>query len=264
MTHGKGTGEAKPVGTRLRVLTLNVLNVVDRWPERRPLLSAGFAAVGPDIAALQEVAFPIDQDRLIAGTDYEVRRAAAWTVDLGNSLLVRRRLALRMMPLLESDRLGLGHRRSALRARLEVGGRRVRLFATHLHHVPADEPIRDDQVAQLVDWVTRSPEADVTIVMGDFNAEPDEAAALRMLDAGFRSGYAEAAGANPSITFPSGLQAPDRREYVGWPEGCIDYVWIQGEVAATSAILAFNAAAPDDPTLLPSDHFGVVVDLALG
>lgn len=252
--------------TPLRVLTLNVLNIADRWPERLPLLRDGFAAIGADIAAFQEVWLPIEQDRMICGEEhklYDIRRAHAASPDLGNSLLVRRPFDAGLAPTGPADRLDLGHGRSALRLGLDVGGTRVRILVTHLHHVPADEEIRDAQVVRLLDWVDGSPPAEVTIVTGDFNAEPDEAAALRMTDAGYRSGYAEATGRHPSRTFPSGLQAPNREGYIGWPEGCIDYVWIKGDVRAMTASLGFVAPAPDDPTLYPSDHFGVAVDLVL-
>ena len=50
---------------RLHVATLNILNLADRWPERLPLILADMAALQPDLLALQEVVYVMQQDRLI-------------------------------------------------------------------------------------------------------------------------------------------------------------------------------------------------------
>ena len=55
--------------TRLRVATLNILNLADRWEERLPLLLADTAALRPDLLGLQEVVYPMQQDRLLAAGD---------------------------------------------------------------------------------------------------------------------------------------------------------------------------------------------------
>src|SRR5918996_5047597 len=49
----------------LHVATLNISNLADRWDERLPLLLADMAALQPDILGLQEVVYPLQQDRLI-------------------------------------------------------------------------------------------------------------------------------------------------------------------------------------------------------
>ena len=65
--------------------------------------------------------------------------------------------------------------------------------------------------------------------MGDFNAEPDEPTYARMRDAGFRSAHLEANGAEPAVTWPSGLQAPGID--TDGPPGCLDYIWVRGAIA---------------------------------
>ena len=52
---GKGSVSSATVPPTLRVLTLNILNLADRWPERLPFLLPDFAAIQPDIAGIQEV-----------------------------------------------------------------------------------------------------------------------------------------------------------------------------------------------------------------
>jgi endonuclease/exonuclease/phosphatase family metal-dependent hydrolase len=246
----------------LRVATLNIRNLADRWDERLPLLLADMAALEPDVLGMQEVVYPLQQDRLIGAAGegrYESFRAWAGRPEYGNAMLVRQPLAGLASGV---ERLDLGLNRSALRLILDVGGASVLVAVTHLHHVPADEAARDDQARQLLDWLADGPATDARIVVGDFNAEPAEPAVARILAAGHRSAYAEANGANPDVTWPSGLQAPGM-DTDGEP-GCLDYIWIRGAARVTSAGLAFDRPAVGDPTLYPSDHVGIVAELAIG
>jgi endonuclease/exonuclease/phosphatase family metal-dependent hydrolase len=247
---------------RLTVATLNIRNLADRWDERLALLLADMSAIQPDILGLQEVVFPMQQDRLIGAAGercYMSFRGAADRPEYGNALLVADELAATVTGV---ERLDLGLGRSALRLLITLdGGTSVLVAVTHLHHVPADEAERDDQARRLLEWLAVGPEADASVVVGDFNAEPEEPAANRMRAAGFRSAYAEANGGDPDVTWPSGLQAP-AMDTDGDP-GCLDYVWIRGTVRAAAARLAFDRPAVGDPTLYPSDHIGIVSGLEI-
>jgi endonuclease/exonuclease/phosphatase family metal-dependent hydrolase len=222
------------------------------------------AALQPDVLGLQEVIYPMQQDRLIAAageTRYAIHRGWSARPEYGNSLLVREGLGV----VDADDRLGLGHDRAANRVRVVLaGGSSVTLAVTHLHHPSASEaePIRDAQTEAIVDWLDTAPTADGQVVVGDFNAEPTEPAYARMLAAGFRSAFRDVNGAEPDVTWPSGLQAP-AMDTDGAP-GCIDYVWIRGAVAVASSRLVFDRPAPDDPTLYPSDHLGIAAWLRIG
>ena len=137
------------------------------------------------------------------------------------------------------------------------------MFAvTHLHHPPDAHADRVTQVEALLPWLDASPTHDAMIVVGDFNADPREPAYECMLDAGFRSAYAEANGAEPGVTWPSGLQA-EAMDTDGDPE-CLDYIWLRGAVTAETARLAFDRPAPGDPTLYPSDHLGIAATVRIG
>ena len=163
----------------------------------------------------------------------------------------------------DEERLDLGATRSALRVVLALpGGTRLVMAVTHLHHMPEDEAVRDQQAAALVAWLDEAPAHDALVVVGDFNAEPDEPAYSRMREAGFTSAYAQANGAEPAVTWPSGLQAP-AMDTDGDP-GCLDYVWLRGAARAERARLAWDRPAVGDPTLYPSDHVGVVAEVVIG
>lgn len=239
---------------RLHLATFNILNLADRWPERLPLILADMAALQPDLLGLQEVVYVMQQDRVIGAAGegrYAAVRGWAGRPEYGNSLLVREPLIGR-----DIERVDLGLQRSGHRTVVDLpAGSNVVVAVTHLHHaVPADAE-RDQQAATLLAWLADGPQAHATIVMGDFNADPAEPAYARMLAAGFRSAYAEANGSEPAITWPSGLQAP-AMDTDGEPS-CLDYIWLRGAARATDARLVFDRPAPDDPTLYPSDHFGV-------
>ena len=98
--------------------------------------------------------------------------------------------------------------------------------------------------------------------MGDFNADPAEPTYARMRAAGFVSAYAEANGAEPAVTWPSGLQAP-AMDTDGDPD-CLDYIWLRGAVRVVDARLAFDRPDPRDPTVYPSDHLGISAHLEIG
>ena len=77
---------------RLLIATLNILNLADRWAERLPLLLADMAALQPDLIGLQEVVYPMQQDRLLGAAGegrYEAVRGWAGRPEYGNSLLVK-------------------------------------------------------------------------------------------------------------------------------------------------------------------------------
>jgi len=247
---------------QLDVATLNLRNIADRWPERLPLLLADMAALQPDLLGVQECVFAVEQDRLLgaAGTGrYGIHRGWAGRPEYGNSVLVRQPLAAADEP----ERLELGRNRSALRVVVAgAGADPVAMVVTHLHHVPADEAAREEQARTLVAWLAERPAPGGTIVVGDFNAEPVEATYRVMVDAGFRSAHAEVNGAEPAVTWPSGIQAPGM-DTDGDP-GCLDYIWLSDPLRATACRLAFDRPAVGDPTLYPSDHLGLVARIQAG
>jgi endonuclease/exonuclease/phosphatase family metal-dependent hydrolase len=257
------------VSTRLHVATLNLRNIADRWDERLPLLLADMAALQPDLLGFQECVFAAQQDRILGAAGvahYRSIRGWAGRPEYGNALLVQQPLTPGGV-----ERLELGRNRSAVRALIALdGGATVTAVVTHLHHVPADEGVRDEQAAALLAWLGGADRADgadtadtdATIVVGDFNAEPDEPTYRRMTAAGFRSAHLEANGAEPAVTWPSGIQAPGM-DTDGDP-GCLDYIWVRGPVAVESCRVVFDRPAVDDPTLFPSDHLGLSARLVIG
>lgn len=249
-------------GLRLRAATWNIRNVADRWAERKPLLTAAFRELAPDLCGLQEVALTGErQDDLLAGVlGGHVRTLAAESPrfpGFGTAIIVARG------EVLAHEVLDLGQGRTAQRALVALPGGLTLWFATtHLHHRPGEDGVRQAQAERLAAWMDDAPRADAEVVAGDFNARPGEPACRVMERAGFRSAHREANGAEPGRTWPSGIVAPGM-DTEGEP-GCLDYLWLRGSVAVERAWLARTAPAAGDPGLYPSDHFAVAADLRLG
>jgi endonuclease/exonuclease/phosphatase family metal-dependent hydrolase len=255
--------------TDLTVATLNLRNLADRWWERAPLVFADFAALQPDVIGLQEVVYPLQQDRLIGAAgdgQYAAFRGFAGRPEYGNAVLVRSPLSTGKV-----ERLDLGANRSALRVPIQPShgaepGAELdaawTFVVTHLHHSVPDEELRARQASDLVDWLSNLPPPQPLVVVGDFNAQPSEPAYRAMTEAGFRSAHVIANGSEPATTWPSGLQAP-AIDTDGEP-GCMDYIWIRGAIEVDSCRLAFDRPSVDDPTLYPSDHLGLTAQLRIG
>ena len=217
---------------RLLVATLNIRNLADRWDERLPLLLADMAALQPDLIGLNEVVYPLQQDRLLGAAGegrYEAVRGWAGRPEYGNSLLVRRPCRPRMST---GSTSGPRDPRTACSVALP-GGARLVFAVTHLHHVPRGRgaPGRPGRPAPRL--ARRPRPHDALIVAGDFNAEP-ERARLRAHDrGGLRVAYARANGEEPAVTWPSGLSRPGM-DTDGEP-GCLDYLWLRGAARARCA-----------------------------
>lgn len=121
---------------------------------------------------------------------------------------------------------------------IDVRGRSVRIFNTHLDYRP-DPRVRAQQVAEMIRHigVVREP----TLVFGDFNAAP-EAPELQPLFTLLRDSWPSTAG--PGFTYPA--NAPAKR---------IDYVLVSPDFQVRSISVVATQA---------SDHRPVVADLLLG
>jgi endonuclease/exonuclease/phosphatase family metal-dependent hydrolase len=145
-------------------------------------------------------------------------------------------------------RTGNNEQRGLTRAVINVRGVPLQFYNTHLHTTATDRLMQTAVIAEVVD----AAPSGVKILMGDFNARPT-ATEMIPIFARFVDGWT--AGV-PTAENPDGNTSPSR--LTGGPTSRIDYVFVSSEVTPGSAYVPIDAE-----TRLASDHYPVVVDLAL-
>jgi endonuclease/exonuclease/phosphatase family metal-dependent hydrolase len=247
----------------MRILTFNLRHDADRWNDRFPLVVKMLRDEKPDIIAFQEVALEIQQAGIICeeinhhtnGPEYELFVEPKWGIKPREGIALLSRL-----PVKEAQRLNLPiGRRVAQRISLSVGEMIVDIYNTHLHHLPPlNETIRLRQAKSLLRWIhVQTQRNHPAILMGDFNATPDSST-ITLVKSYFLSGYQQFNQTEPVSTFPTPLVK------VNFPKTVIDYIFLQpGLFTIQDARLTGTTAHTDDPTLYPSDHYGIVMDISI-
>ncbi|MFD4660762.1 poly(A) polymerase [Kitasatospora sp. NPDC058444] len=254
------------VATGLRVVTWNTL--WDRYDadriataRRRPLLLAALEAADTDVIALQEVE-PALVALLLAAP--WVRAGYTLGADpLGPDVDDHGLLLLSRLPVLAAGRHALGPHKAvtALSVRTN-GGTPLTVAAVHLSsdHSPDGAARRQAELARLAEGLA-GVEGEL-LLLGDFNdgrsGPSGPAAAL-----GLRDAWTQVHGpSDDTPTFdPTANPLAAVSSLTGRP-GRLDRVLHRGDgTRATAAVLLGDR--PDEDGLLPSDHYGVAVDLLL-
>lgn len=253
---------------QISVATLNLHNRRDRWLERRNLIVAELVDTQPDLVSLQEINRPIGQGRWLrnqinsrlsgkSGHPYRLIQKRKQHVIHGYFEGIG---VLSKLPILSHDALSLGFGgRVALRVNVELSSRESLDFvATHLHHVAEEPEARVDQVMRLIGWLGERNPVPLQVIAGDFNEIPT-GPAIQQMRQRYRSAFCEVHGYDPIATYPTVLVS--RQD--GWA-GCLDYVFVSRAVdQVLSARLFCNRSSPQDPTLYPSDHVGLISSLGI-
>ena len=153
----------------------------------------------------------------------------------GNAILSRYPITSAVNVSLPSE--GLPLERSFIAAILQVGGLNFQVIAVHLHHVEGDSDIRVGQVSALLDFYNHSSR---TVIMGDFNAEPNDPEIKLLRAAGLRD-VLLSIEPPPAYTFRS----DDLFQR-------IDYIWVSPDLAWSGVHLITGTA---------SDHQGIIADI---
>jgi len=276
---------------RITVATLNVWNKSGPWPARKELVRDEIARLSPDLLGLQEIIrlpppgsgekLGPDADQTAEindGFGYHTAFAAAAEygagLQFGNALLSR-------WPIIDHSAIPLpgaesGETRVLLYCVVASPYGKIPVFVTHLNWKLHHGTVRAQQVSyiakRIFELVPTHADSFPPILMGDFNAEPDAdeirflvgQAALDDKTVYFADAWSYA-GDGPGYTF-------DRKNRFAAlahePPRRIDYIfvrgpdrWFRGE--PLDAKLAFaTPVAGESGVVWPSDHFGVVTELA--
>jgi len=236
---------ARP-GPPLRVMSYNLHfgYDVEGWSDLEATARA-IEAGGADVVGLQEVSrgwYLNGSTDMLAWLQRRLRMpyarfAGATDAIWGNAVLSRYPIA--GSGSVRLPREGVPLARNYLWADLDLGGGRLRLVVTHLHHVegPDGARVRLAQIPRLLEGVAGRP---ATVLLGDFNAEPGSPEITLLREAGLTDAFqAAGGGADDELTYSS--DRPERR---------IDYLWLSGDLRASD----FDAT-----TATASDHRGVMV-----
>ncbi len=251
---------------QLTVATINLRNRSDRWRQRRHLLVAQLLDVLPNLVSLQEISFPIGQGRWIRNqinARLPEGKRPYRLIQIRKQHPVNGYLegigVLSNLPILYSDSLNLGYGgRVALRVNVELNNRQPLDFvATHLHHISTDKQARQEQALRLSGWLADNRAIPAQVVAGDFNELPN-GPAIQTMKQRFRSAYQLRHGFEPLATFPTALLP-----LADW-SGCLDYIFVSSGIRKVPQVKIFcDVPAPDDDTLYPSDHVGLLATLEL-
>lgn len=242
----------------IKVITLNLRYTANRWQERFPMIIDLLHAEQPDFIGLQEVSLKVQQAHLIQGALNYLNTNHPYKLRVANDTFEPAILAnaiLSRYPIINHERLCLPHNfRIAQRIVVHINGTVLNIANTHLHHKPYNnESIRLPQMKAVVDWLNQQTSERI-ILIGDFNARP-ESETVDYARQSFQSAYHTIHGHEPKKTFPTPLIDKDFKPRT------IDYVFFNNNfLKVTHAKLVGNQPHPDDPTLYPSDHFGVCAE----
>ena len=272
------------VTDHIRVATWNLWWRFGDPDARRPAITSELARLSPDLIGLQEVWHDAQSslaDELGAELGYQVFFAPAvgpeeWDAGLdgphwgvGNAILARWAIEDRQVLRLPSG-LAPAEDRLAMSGLVDTGHGTLRFSTTHLNSSWGHSDVRAEQLAAVMGWREGLGSSQLPLVLtGDFNAGPgsDEVRRLNGESAPYPGApevfdaWRYVRGTEPGYTW-------DRSNpHVAGPEPSyrIDYVFTgrhrdDGRGRPVAARL-FGADPIDG--VVPSDHYGVVVDLAV-
>ena len=238
----------------LKLATFNIWHNQGDWAARQPLLIEALRAADADVIALQEVLEDANvglpnQARTLAEAlgGYEMHFVSTDPEGgprrYGNAILSR-------LPVLAHDSKKLeplDDYRTALRIRVEVGGKVIDIVDTHLAWQEDAQAVRARQIGDLLGWLPH--DGTPLIVMGDFNAVQEDAGLNVLTSDRFFSALPR--GAVPTTLNPA----------KGHPNRVIDHIFVEAAHFAPGSWSLLG----DRPTNgeYPSDHFGVAATLTL-
>lgn len=263
---------ALPEPVELAVLSYNLRHNVDFYDERMELMADGIAALAPDVIGLQEIEIAVEQGQILAEMieernpklRYELRQvlkpgAAGALTGEGVGIMS-------LHPMSDVEILEMDEGRVSLFARMrDVGGHAVSFVSTHLTSDGGDE-LRALQALDTVAFLDEhSQTGDARVLVGDFNADPEDGAVQNVLESGYLDTYLEVHGEETTLTqgntSPVALGTDDPAQDF---RRRIDYVFAHPGDALVVVRPLESAVVLDEPRadgLYPSDHLGVLTTL---
>lgn len=255
-------GAARPEAAGgLTIVTLNLWHDQHEWPKRLAMILPKLRELHPDVICLQEVLqheglrnqAETLGDSLVMHVHFTSTDAPGSVKRYGNAILTREAMRRAEGKFLEP----LNDYRTVVHARIEVRGRMVDVYDTHLHHTPEGGAIRAEQIRDLIAFIDSTRGDGAVVLAGDFNAQldtPELQILTRDYDDVFRSVHPDATSAE-AVTY---------NPIFGIAPGAIDHVFVPKDARrrlepAKCEVIFKNATAD---SVWASDHFGVAARLS--
>lgn len=243
----------------ITVVSLNLWHDAHDWPARLARIVAGLRALDPDVICLQEVLQnPVLPNQAATIADSLGCAYRFVSVDgeerpkrYGNAILTRH-------PLLADGGkflLPLNDWRVVAHVRVDVRGRALDVYDTHLHHTPEGGAIRAEQIRDLLAYVDSTRGDGPAVLAGDFNCELGSPE-MRPLERDWLDAFA---ATHPRVR---GEQAATMNpRFDGGAARAIDHVFVprRGRLVPREAEILFRDCGPD--SVWASDHYGVLARL---
>jgi endonuclease/exonuclease/phosphatase family metal-dependent hydrolase len=257
---------ALPAGARaatpdtLTVVTLNLWHDQRDWPKRLAVILAEMRALRPDVLCLQEVlqhpALRNQAETLADSLGYAMHFTSVDSVHrekrYGNAILTPHRvLHAGGKNLAPADDY-----RTVAHVRIDVRGRVVDAYDTHLHHTREGGSIRATQIRDLLAFIDSTRGAGAVVLAGDFNAElgtPEMDLVTRDYLSAFKAMHVSA----------TREQAATFNPLFGVDPGAIDHIFVsksaRPRLVPRACEILFRSVGSD--SVWASDHFGVATRL---
>lgn len=261
-------GTSLPTTTQFKVMSWNLdfgqgTDAITTWDRAATWINA----VSPDLVGLCEVP-PDGVSTLVNLLMQKSGRTWYWTWVPKAPGIQEGNLILSKNPFVSTSSFYLSYERSVAQATVNINGRNVNFFATHLDN--NSSTYRYQEVTELQNFASGFSEP--RVVVGDFNAGPDLSEAIHMSELYYDSWY-EAMNAGTAVAYPDNpvyLHTRTRR-------GRIDYVWTSrsaGNLFIKSTQIpdvrdlnnpnvVITLGTLDDKGVRPSDHNPMIAVLEL-
>jgi len=238
----------------LKVVTFNIWHDAGDWATRRGLIVDALRGIDADVIALQEILqdskknLPNQADTLGEALEgYSVHFMSTSPEGsasrYGNAILSR----LPVIDIATKKLEPLNDYRTAIRARVDVGGRPVDIANTHLAHQADAGPVRTRQIKDMLGWLPK--DGTPLVALGDFNAPLTEASLAPLGERGLQTALPPGAATTTLVTSR------------GHSARVIDHIFYERDHFAVTDARTFA----DQPVNgeYPSDHYGVAATLTL-
>jgi len=265
------------------LVTINILNDLSRWWQRRNLLIEQIAACQPDMIALQEVSIQrkssnahwlaeqLNSKMDASDSRYDVYlcpKTGAYEKKEGIAVLSRLRIR-------KQERLDLLTQNCVAQAiTFRVENETLMLVNGHFYWQQGSSSRRLAQVELLLDWMDTQPAENPVVVCGNFNGTPDTPA-IQFMRQYFDSAYVAVHGEEPEYTFPTPLPLSAKKKLraaaqrllghrpatdASW-RGTLDYIFVDPRLQTQSCDLVLDQSAQHNADIYPSDHFGLIAQI---